>query len=229
MKSKENLVWIGGAVILVILVGFIVLGVYLANLVKDTAERALNPVEQVNTEIQTQIAVILHPTPTIIPDPVTIVRDVRTLSRLETIQYSVEKIITAEVGQGEFAFLFGDRLLFVAHGIVIAGIDLSTLDYEDIWIEGENVYINLPKAEIFIATLDNDKSYVYTRDQGILTKGDQNLETQARQVAEDEIEKAALEDGILEQAQKNAEVFLDMFLRGLSFERVVFVYPVNER
>ncbi len=150
----------------------------------------------------------------------------RTLSRLETIQYSVEKIITAELGQGEFAFLFGDRLLFVAHGVVIAGVDLSTLDYDDIWFEGENIFINMPDAEIFIATLDNDKSYVYTRDQGILTKGDQNLETQARQVAEDEIEKAALEDGILEQAQKNAEIFLEIFLSGLGFDHVVFVYPI---
>jgi len=39
--------------------------------------------------------------------------------------YTVEKLITAETNQGVLASLFGDRLLFVAHGYVIAGIDMK--------------------------------------------------------------------------------------------------------
>jgi hypothetical protein len=225
--KKNTLIWVLGGGFAIFLIIILIFGLSIINLMKTTADRALAPVEQANADIRTQVASILNPTPTIIPDPVSIIRDVRTLARLETIQYTVEKVITAEIGQSEFAFLFGDRLLFVAHGVVIAGVDLRNLEKEDIRIEGENLYINMPEAEIFIATLDNDKSYVYDREQGILTKGDQNLETQARQVAEDEILKTAMDDGILEQAGKNAEVFLEPFLQNLGFKEVIFIYETN--
>ncbi len=82
--------------------------------------------------------------------------------------------------------------------------------------------MTLPPAEIFVASLENDKSYVYDREQGVLTRGDQNLETVARQAAEDEIEAAALADGILEQAQINAENFLYRFFLQMGFPEVIF-------
>jgi hypothetical protein len=147
---------------------------------------------------------------------------------LETIQYSVEKVITAEIGQGVMSPLLGDRLLFVAHGYVIAGVDLEKLLPENLRTEGGILFVELPPAEIFVATLDNDKSYIYDRDTGIFTKGDVNLETLARQVAEDEIREVALGDGILERAQTNAEAYLYRLLRSLGYADVVFVDPETE-
>ena len=182
------------------------------------------PVVALSDEIATQVARALHPTPTVLPDPVTIVREVRTLARLETIQYTVEKVIRAETGQGPFGFLFGDRLLFVAHGVVIAGVDMQELAPQDLWTDSAGrVYIRLPEAQVFIAALDNDKSYVYDRDTGLLTHGDIQLEAAARRAAEAEIDKAAREDGILRQAQENAENYLYRFLRALGFSDVIFV------
>lgn len=187
------------------------------------AQEVMQPISQANSAMQTQVADLLHPTPTIIPDPVTIIHEVRSLARLETIQYSVEKVITAEIGQGTFDFLFGDRILFVAHGIVIAGIDMEKLGPENMQLENGALYVTLPPAEVFIATLDNEKSYVYDRDQGALTHGDENLETLARQAAEQEIYKAAMEDGILDLAQQNAEHFLEKFFEALGYENVIFL------
>jgi len=65
---------------------------------------------------------------------------------------------------------------------------------------------------------------VYDRTTGILTKGDTNLETAARQVAEKEIQQAAEEDGILDQAQINAEVYLMRLMDALGHENVIFEY-----
>ena len=175
--------------------------------------------------ISTEIAHALNPTPTILPDPVTIIRSVRSLARLETIQYSVEKIITAEVGQGVFGFLVGDRLLFVAHGDVIAGIDLEKLAPEDLWVIDRILYVDLPTAEIFVATLDNDLSYVYDRDTGLFTKGNIELETLARQAAEEEILKAAITSGILVQAKINAENYLWRLFNTLGYPEIIFVKP----
>jgi len=191
-------------------------------------EQAVQPVKEFASDFATQVAEILHPTPTILPDPVTIVHRISALARLETIQYSVEKVITAETGQGPFGFLFGDRLLLVAHGVVIAGVDLSKVQSSDLQVRDGILYVRLPEAEVFIATLDNAQTYVYDRDTGVLTKGDINLETLARQAAEVEIQKAAEQDGILDQAGQNAESFLTRLLGDLGFAEVVFTWTTPE-
>lgn len=91
------------------------------------------------------------------------------------------------------------------------------------WVENNVLMVRLPEAEIFISTLDNQLSYVYDRETGILKRGDVTLESLARKAAEDEIEKAAIADGILETAQKNAESYLYRLLRQLGYPEVIFV------
>jgi len=170
--------------------------------------------------LQEQFERIVNPTPTIVPDPVTIVREVRSLSRLETSVYTIEKIITAESQQGPLAFLLGDRLILVAHGQVIAGVDLEKLEEDAITVEEDgSVDVVLPEAEIFVTALDNEQSYIFHRDTGVIgMKVD--LETEARRVAEEEIRNAALEDGILDMAQENAETYIRHLILTLGFKEV---------
>ena len=223
MDKNQNIrSWILVIGILVILVGAAV-GVVIA--IQRTTQRMVQPVSDMTSGLGTQVAQFLHPTPTILPDPVTIINQVRPLARLETIQYTVEKVITAEVGQNVLSPLFGDKLLFVGHGYVTAGIDLSKLRSQDLVFEDGILTFQMPSAEVFVATLDNDKSYVYDRETGLLTHGDINLETAARQAAEDQIRQAALDDGILIQARANAETFLKSLLSELGFSQVSFVEP----
>lgn len=202
---------------------FVCFGWIALTAISQNISSALNPLKEANSAVTTQIADLLHPTPTIIPDPVTIIREVRSLARLETIQYTVEKVITAEIGQGTFAFLSKDRLLLVAHGTVIAGIDMEKLNPGDMELEKGVLKVSLPEAEVFIATLNNEKTYVYDRDTGIFRRAVQNLETLARQSAEKEILAAAIEDGILKTAQQNAETFLSRFFLSLGYADVIFV------
>jgi len=214
------------------LLSLLILGViavaayFIVQTVQQSAQAATEPFQQVNEAnraLQTQMSNLLNPTPTIIPDPVTYINEIRALARLETIQYSIEKVITGETGGGTFQGLFGDKILFVGHGTVIAGIDLDKLRPEDMRFENGVLTVQLPPAEIFIAALDNEKSYVYDRDTGVLARPDPNLETLVRQSAEQEILKAALEDGILEQAQINAEAYLIKFFSALGFPNTIFV------
>ena len=192
------------------------------NRTANTINNALNPLQRANDALGTQVADFLHPTPTILPDPITIIHEVRSLARLETIQYSVEQVISAESNQGSFGWLFGQKMLFVAHGVVIAGIDMEKIAPTDMRLEGSVLHVKLPAAEIFVATLDNQKSYVYNYEKGILSPVDPNLETTVRQAAEDRIRQAAIDDGVLDSAMKNAESFLDRFFRALGYTDVVF-------
>lgn len=218
-KSSISLIKILLIILLVTVIGSIL---FFAFTINRTINAAVSPIQNVNRSISTQVSKLLNPTPTIIPDPVTIIREIQSLARLETIQYSIEKVITAEINQGVFGPLFGDRLLFVARGYVIAGVDLSKIGTKDLRLENGVLHVVLPEAEVFVATLNNDDSFVYDRTTGILRKSDQDLETNARQVAEGEIMKAALEDGILVQAQQNAEVYLERLFNTLGYQQVVF-------
>jgi hypothetical protein len=212
------------AILALLIIALAGVPIFLVVTIQKSTERALAPIEAANQTLKTQVSQILNPTPTIIPDPVTVIEEVKSLARLETIQYSVEKVITAETGQGQFAFLFGDRLLFVAHGTVIAGIDMSLIQPQDLKMVDGHLHVRLPEPQIFVATLDNDQSYVYDRQQGLLKKDTLDLETKARQVAVNEIENAALQVGILRQAKQNAEVYLTHFFDSLGYPRATFEY-----
>lgn len=206
----------------VLLVVIIVVVAAIGFLAVDTLLALRRPFGSVPGDIEETVRAVVNPTPTIIADPVTIVLEIRSLARLETAAYTLEKVVTAESGEGPLGFLFKDRLLLVAHGEVIAGVDLSKITEDDIIVTGDEVFVTLPAAEIFVATLDNDQSYVYDRETGLLGP-EVDLETLARQEAERQILDAALEDGILQKAQDNAEVYVRGLLQALGFEQVTFI------
>lgn len=217
MDKKINLNTIILLLILVALVGGGLLVVW-------SIRQVTQPLAEAERALQRQFEQIVNPTPTIVPDPVTIVREVRSLSRLETAAYTVEKIITAETRQGPFAFLVGDRLILVAHGQVIAGVDLGQVDENDIIInEGGVVDVTLPEAEVFVTALDNEQSYIFHRDTGVIGMNVE-LETEARRAAEEEILNAALQDGILDMAQRNAESYIRHLILMLGFREVRVSY-----
>ena len=219
MNSRLNL----NTVILLLILAVLIIGGFVF---LSTLRRLTQPLEKVEQSLEEQFARITAPTPTIIPNPVTIIHEVVSLSRLETASYTIEKVITAESRQGPLAFLLGDRLILIAHGQVIAGVDLSQVAPDAIvTTEDGTVIIVLPPAEVFVATLDNAKSYVFDRSTGVIGMNP-GLETSARQAAEEEILAAALEDGILEMAEENAEMVLRNLILGLGFEKVVFAKSI---
>jgi hypothetical protein len=209
--------------ILVILV-IVILWIGISSVNRSIAN-IFSPLKQSSDSMSTQVANFLHPTPTILPDPVSIIHEIRSLARLETIQYTIEKVITATSGNKDLAFLFEDRLLLVAHGIVIAGVDLEKLGPGDLKLENGVLMVNLPTAEIFLATLANGKTYIHDRDTGLLRQPVTELETLARQTAEVEIRKAAVEDGILTTAQLNAEAYLTRLFLSMGYADVIFTRP----
>lgn len=180
------------------------------------------PLLETERAIEDQLQAILDPTPTIVVNPVTIILEMASLSRLETASYTIEKVIIAESGQGPLGFLFGDRLILVAHGQVIAGVDLQEMALEDITVTGDGtVIVALPAAKIFVTALDNQKSYILDRDTGVVGLNPA-LESDARRAAEDQIREAALEDGILEMARRNAQQTLRQLILALGYQEVFF-------
>lgn len=119
-------------------------------------------------------------------------------------------------------FLAGDRLLLIVHGEVIGGVDLSKLQPNDVSVHGGNVAVRLPPPEIFVVRLDNSKTRVYSRDTGLFSSPDPNLESQVREEAEKQLQLAATQDGIIKTADQNARDALTTILKGLGFAQVDF-------
>ena len=156
-----------------------------------------------------------------------VITQIRALGRLETASFSVEKVLEGGLDQGNdlLNLLLGDRLLFIAHGEVIAGVDLAELRDEDVTVtaDRQGVTLRLPPARVLTQRLDNTQSRVYDREQGLLTKGDPQLESRVRQDAEAAVLRAACAGGILEQAELNAQRQVQMLLLALEFRDISFL------
>lgn len=74
--------------------------------------------------------------------------------------------------------------------------------------------------------MDEEKTGVYDRDRGILTRllsSDETMVEEARREAQEEITATARENGILDYARKNAEESIRAFVESLGFEEVEIV------
>jgi len=155
----------------------------------------------------------------------TVIRQVQTLADLVTVKYVVEKVVILDVPPDSTLgqFVQGDnRVLLLAHGVVKAGIDLKHLTPADVSVSGKTIRINLPPAQITDAYLDDSLTKVIDWKQGFLRSFDKDLEQTARQMAVDDIKRAARTDGILNEASQRAMWQLAVFFRNAGFERVEF-------
>src|SRR4051812_27174871 len=76
---------------------------------------------------------------------VAVVKQIQSLSRYEAAQYTIEKVIDAKTNDtGLRQILFGDKILLIAHGEVIAGFDFSTLTQDKVEVQDRNVTVHLP-------------------------------------------------------------------------------------
>jgi hypothetical protein len=153
----------------------------------------------------------------------TVVQHIQQLQRLETVVYNMEKIVSG--GQDNKylpRMLAGDRILLIVHGEVTAGVDLGALDPSQLSIDGKAVAIHLPEASVFSTRLDNARTRVYTRETGLFSSPDPELESDVRREAERQLTQAALDGGILKAAAVNARTTLTSLLQGLGFEAVSF-------
>jgi hypothetical protein len=154
-----------------------------------------------------------------------VVEKVRNVAKLTTVE--VVESTTIEKGNdfGWLNWARGDRVFMFAVAEIGAGIDFERFytGSFDVDTETGTVTVEMPPAQITHISLDNEQTQVIDRSTGVLTRGDPQLETDARQVAEQYLQQAAIESGILDQAAENARNIIEGLLLELGYSRVVFV------
>jgi hypothetical protein len=126
----------------------------------------------------------------------------------------------------------GERTLFVAAGSVDAEVDFSTIDRGAIEVsaDGRSARITLPRAHLTRARIDPDRSYVFSRKRGLLDRlgsvlsDNPTSERQLYQLAEDRLEAAATQSGLVERAEQNTMAMLQSMLRSLGYRDVTVTF-----
>jgi hypothetical protein len=142
---------------------------------------------------------------------------------LETAVYSVDTVVETSRPPASLPDAPGwDRILLVIHGESTAGIDLGQLKPEDVRIDAgtRSIHVTLPASQLFTTTVDSQHARVYVRSTGLLVPADQDLEADPSAKAQDQLQHAALADGILDAARKNARATVTALLYALGFEGV---------
>ncbi|HEX7152462.1 MAG TPA: DUF4230 domain-containing protein [Thermoanaerobaculia bacterium] len=204
-RTQRRFTIVAGALLVLVAVG--VTGWFMLRSLRRTVETAvLTPQEK-------------------LVDLTVLVTQVRGLNRLETASMRVMHIGTVtQTYKMVPNALAGDELQFLATGDVIAGVDMSQLKREDIWREPDGtVVLRLPPAQILVSRVDNKESKVLNRKTGLLRRHDPDLESRARQHAEQQIRNEAVKRGIIPLAQQNAEKRLAELVHLVGAEKVRFV------
>jgi hypothetical protein len=149
------------------------------------------------------------------------------LNQLVTVKYRIQHV----VGMTEPKVPLGEEsILLMVQGQALAGVDLATLTQDDVAISGSrSVTLQLPAAKLLNVFLDEKATKVWDRRITWWTPWvayDPDLEHKARLQALDEVRTAALEMGILDAAQRNAQNAIANFLLALHVD-VSFKAPAS--
>jgi hypothetical protein len=151
----------------------------------------------------------------------TVLEKVQAMSQLTTMRYNYSSLVTSERDlPGILAGLYGDKLIMVAVGHVNAGIDLRQLTADSVTRQGDTMTIRLPAPQLLDCFLDEQSSYVVSRDTGLFARPAPNLDVAARRYAVGQFRDMALHDDIFGQVQTNAQVAIVNFVSGLGVKQV---------
>jgi hypothetical protein len=158
------------------------------------------------------------------PDPQSVVTQVRQLSQLTTVRYTVQKVI----GLTEQKQPIGsESILLVMQARVEAGIDLASLREQDVSRRPDGALIlRLPPAKILNVAVDEKETKVWDREKTWWTPWvpySLDLERNARVAGLESVKQAALDMGILRDAERNAESSIRGLLALAGIKSVVII------
>ncbi len=147
-----------------------------------------------------------------------VLQEVTALGNLELARFSFRDVVEHELVQ---AFLPNPKALLIVQGEAIGCIDLSKIQEKDIRTTGDSLLIYLPKPTICVYKINHQKTKIY--DVQFAVFREQELIGEAYKQAEAQLQKSALETGVLEQTRQNAKTILKPILEKISKKKVFFV------
>jgi Protein of unknown function (DUF4230) len=163
-----------------------------------------------------------------------LLKSIQDMSRFVAAQGNFQVIVDVQNDKKYIPdFLVNDRTLFVAAGSVEAYVDFASIGQGAITESADHrtVEIKLPAPQLNKPSLDNDKSYVFAQQKGVLNhlgdvfSSDPNRLQQLYQLGEQKITDAAKDSGLAQRAEDNTRKMLDGMLRSLGYTSITINFP----
>ena len=153
-----------------------------------------------------------------------VVKQVQDASELTTAIFTMEAVVPTQQDSTVGGLVIGStKLLYIAHGEVRAGIDLSKISVADVQAVGETLTVKLPQPKLLDSKIDVGRSSVYDYSRGSLGLGPDvapQLQSLAQKEALEKITTAACDKGILTQANDRAKLVIGQLLRVPAYKTV---------
>ena len=162
-----------------------------------------------------------------------LLQSIQDLSRYVPVQGNFQVIIDVQQNQKYIPdFLVNERVLFVAVGDVQAYVDFGNIGQGAIKESDDRrtVEITLPAPLLDRPRIDNEKTYVYTMQRGLLNRirdafsNDPNRLQEVYKLAEQKIAEAASASELIKRAEENTTKMLQGMLSSLGYTSVTVVY-----
>ena len=151
------------------------------------------------------------------------------MSDLATAEYVVTKLIKAS--DDKTWYKAGDRkILMSCKASLVAGIDLSKLSEDDFFIDGENITITLPRAQLMYINIKPENIKTVYEDVSLFrTKFSSQEKNELAMQAEKQIKESVPSMGVLITAETNASLFVDNFLKNLGYKNISINFSSSKK
>ena len=151
-----------------------------------------------------------------------VLKEIQTLGKLELVKYNFKDVVEHEIVR---PWMPNPKAILIVQGEATGCLDLTKIKVSDVNTEQDTLVIYLPEPELCNYKIDHSKSKVYNTEFALLEEA--NLVQDAFKEAEKQIQKSALDMGILEQTKQNADKILRPLLEKIAKKNVVFRYRMK--
>jgi len=161
----------------------------------------------------------------------TILTEMESLGKLELVKYNFKEITELKELSKKYFKIFqlgpDSKIALISEGQAVGCLDLTKINKEDISQSEDTLYVRLPDPELCYYKLDLSKTKIYSLQTNPLNDEKEFIK-RAYKEAEEDIKRAALSGGILDQTTANAEKMLKPLLKKLTSKEIVFTTKIPD-
>lgn len=153
-----------------------------------------------------------------------VLQEITAMGKLELVKYNFKDVVEQEIVK---MWLPNAKAVLIVQGEAIGCVDLTKINIADITSEQETLVVHMPEPELCVFKIDHEKSKVYNTEYAFMEEA--KLVQDAYKQAEKQIQKSALDMGILKQTEENATKILTPVLEKVSGKKVILKFPMSAR
>ncbi|WP_353721832.1 DUF4230 domain-containing protein [Dyadobacter sp. 676] len=153
-----------------------------------------------------------------------VLQEISSMGKLEVVKYNFKDVVEQEIVK---MWLPNAKAILIVQGEAVGCVDLARVSMEDITSDDETLVIDMPEPELCVFKIDHSKSKVYNTEYAFTDEA--KLVQEAYKQAEKQIQKSALDMGILDQTKENAKKILTPMLEKASGKKVVLKFPMTAK